>query len=207
MIFRKDELALRRTDRRYDSLWQFVWVWDWLLVSSPVMSPFSLVNETPRAGIYDNRDPFGGPVFRQINSFQRKPLPALAVSQVPTTQNNQYPQETYLGLAYSTTFQWKCFAFWLDWWLHGIYISKIYLTVHQRFLYFFVKLHSYNLCISLYKIYPSKTSCSLCCFVSWLHTALSVIQSNCSLTVLLLQSHRLWGSCLLMMSRFFSPYL
>ena len=47
--------------------------------SPPVMSPSSLVNETPGEGIYDNRIPSGGFVFRQIRGVQRKTLSALAV--------------------------------------------------------------------------------------------------------------------------------
>lgn len=45
-----------------------------LLVSSPVISQSSLVDETPRKRINDNSVPFGGSVLREIRGVQRKPL-------------------------------------------------------------------------------------------------------------------------------------
>lgn len=51
-------------------------MWCGLLVSSPVISQSSLVDETPRKRINDNSVPFGGSVLRQIRGVQRKPLPA-----------------------------------------------------------------------------------------------------------------------------------
>ena len=62
-------------------------------------SQSSLVDETPREGIYDSWVPFGGYVFRQIKGVQRKPLPASAVFQVPIAQNNQYTKVAYFGVA------------------------------------------------------------------------------------------------------------
>lgn len=46
-----------------------VWVWFWLLVSSPVMNHFS-VGETP-GGICGNLVPFGGSVFRERESLEK----------------------------------------------------------------------------------------------------------------------------------------
>lgn len=43
-------------------------------------SPFFLVDEIPREGIYDNRGPFRGSVFREIRGVQTKHLIAFAVS-------------------------------------------------------------------------------------------------------------------------------
>ena len=59
----------------------------------------SLVDETPGEGIYNNRVPFGGSVFRQIKGIQRKPVPTFAVFQMPLAQNNQYTKAEYLGAA------------------------------------------------------------------------------------------------------------
>lgn len=90
MTSRKDEWAVRGTDRHRRVVTKFVWVWHPLLVSSPVVSPSSLVGETAGQGIYDNGDPFGGPVFRQVKKVPRKPPSAFAVFQVPRAQNNHY---------------------------------------------------------------------------------------------------------------------
>ena len=57
---------------------------------SVLLSQFSLVDETPGEGIYDNWVPSGGSAFRQIRGVQRKPLPAFAVFWVPIAQSNQY---------------------------------------------------------------------------------------------------------------------
>ena len=46
-LLRKDKWTLRRADGRYDKICLGV-------ASSPVMSQSSLVDETPREGIYDN---------------------------------------------------------------------------------------------------------------------------------------------------------
>ena len=84
MIFRKDEWALRGTDGRRTVVTKFVWLWCPLLVSTPVMSPSSLVGETAGEGIYDDGVPFGGPVFRQVREVQRKPLLSLIHISEPT---------------------------------------------------------------------------------------------------------------------------
>ena len=71
MIFREDEWVLRRIDGKHDSLWQFVCVWCGFLVFSPGMCHSSLIDERPCKGIYDNRVPLGGSVFRQRRGVQR----------------------------------------------------------------------------------------------------------------------------------------
>ena len=57
-------------------------------VLSQDTSPSSLGDGLSRG--HDSRGPLGGPVFRQERGVQRKPLPAFAVLQGPTTQNNHY---------------------------------------------------------------------------------------------------------------------
>lgn len=47
-----------------------------------------LVVETLGEGIDDNLFPLGGSVLRQVRGVQRKPLPASAVFQVTSAQNN-----------------------------------------------------------------------------------------------------------------------
>ena len=64
-----------------------------------------LVEETSREKIYDSWVPFRGSVLGQGRDIQRKLLPALAVLQVITAQNNQYTKVADLGTAYSATLQ------------------------------------------------------------------------------------------------------
>lgn len=68
--------------------------------SSPLSrdkNQYSLVDGSSRKDIYDNWVSAEGPIFRQIRGVPRKPLPALAVFQVPTAQNNQYTEVVYFG--------------------------------------------------------------------------------------------------------------
>ena len=88
---------------------EFVWVWCWLLVCSPMMSWSSPVDQTPEEGTAgDNWVPFGGSVFRQW--VQRKSLPAFAVFPVPTAQNRQYAKVAHFGWhvldSYSHILRW-----------------------------------------------------------------------------------------------------
>lgn len=63
------------------------------------MSQSFLLDETPREGIHNSSVLFGVSVFRHIKGIQRKPWPVFAVFQVPITQNNQYAEAVYLGVA------------------------------------------------------------------------------------------------------------
>ena len=66
-----------RWEARYDKVcWGLVLASNFLSYGE---SQPSLVDETPGEGIYDNRIPSGGFVFRQIRGVQRKTLSALAV--------------------------------------------------------------------------------------------------------------------------------
>ena len=95
-----------------------VWVWCWLLVSSPVTRVnLPWLMKPPGDGISVNWGPFQGSVFRQIRGVQRKSVPAFAVFQSITAQNNQYTKAAYFevacpeflqscfGVAYATTLQ------------------------------------------------------------------------------------------------------
>ena len=87
MVFRKDEWALTRIDERYDSLWQRSQSGETSSLSCNKSQSF-LVVETLGEGIDDNLLPLGGSVLRQVRGVQRKPLPASAVFQVTSAQNN-----------------------------------------------------------------------------------------------------------------------
>lgn len=67
---------------------------------SPDKRRSSLAGGTPQEGICDCRVPFEGSDFRRIRGVRRKPVPAFAVLQVPTAQNNQYTTRAYFGVAY-----------------------------------------------------------------------------------------------------------
>ena len=71
MIFGEDEWVVRRIDGKHGSLWQFVCVWCGFLVFSPGVCHSSLIDKRPWKGIYDNRVPLGGAVFRQRKGIQR----------------------------------------------------------------------------------------------------------------------------------------
>ena len=121
MIFRKDEWALWIIKRRGGSLWKSVWVWCWLLVSSPVagVSP-PLVDNTSREGIYNRWAFFEGSLVGHLREVQRKPLPSFTVFQVPTAHSNHYtkaaylgvacrePLQSYFGVSYSAILQYDC---------------------------------------------------------------------------------------------------
>lgn len=107
MIFRKVERVLRRT-----------YMWDMIVCGKVCFSVVltsnllscnrsqsSLPNEAPGEEIYDKWVPFGRAVFRHTWRVQRKPLPAFAVSQVPSAQNSQYSKVTYFGVACSKLLQ------------------------------------------------------------------------------------------------------
>ena len=90
---------------------KFVWLWCPFVVSCPVISQSYWLLKFLGEGIFD-RVPLGKSV-RQIREAQKKPLPAFAVFQVLTSQNNQYsivahfemecPKllQPYFGTAYS----------------------------------------------------------------------------------------------------------
>ena len=64
-----------------------------------VKSPSSLVDETPREGIYSHWALFyGGSVCRQIQVAQRKPFPAFVDSQISSVQNNPSAWVAYFDL-------------------------------------------------------------------------------------------------------------
>lgn len=72
----------------------FVWAQTSTILSCDMSQSF-LVSETARKEIYDHRVPFGGLALRQMRRVQRKPLPAFAVFQVPSPENNQYIKAAY----------------------------------------------------------------------------------------------------------------
>lgn len=109
-------------------------------------------------------------------------------------------------MLYSATCQWKYSAFWLRWWLHSIYISQNVSNYTLQILHFCQAAHVKHVHVIVYKIYSSKTVCSLWYFVFLHQEALLVIQSNCSLTVLLLWLHRFYSWYLLRSSSFFNIY-
>lgn len=79
-----------------------MWVWSLLLVFSCDRNQPSLVNGIPRKKIHDNSVLFGGPVFKELKSVWRKPLPAFAVFQlkVLSAQSNQYSKAAYFGVSH-----------------------------------------------------------------------------------------------------------
>ena len=79
---------------------KFVWVCCRLPVSSPEVSRSSLVDETPGEGFIQSNC-FSRFILRQIRGVQRKPLLALAVSPLPTAQNNHYPKVAYFATFHS----------------------------------------------------------------------------------------------------------
>lgn len=55
------------------------------------------MDEAAWQGIYDDWVPFGGSVVRQIKEVKGKSLPAFAVFNVSTAQNNPYTKVAYFG--------------------------------------------------------------------------------------------------------------
>ena len=82
MIFRKDEWALRRTDGKYDSLWQSCLSVKWtssFLFCDKSQPP--IVDETPKEDINDRRVHFAGSVLRKSRQVRESLF--LLFSQVP----------------------------------------------------------------------------------------------------------------------------
>lgn len=101
-IFRKDGRALRRVDGRYESPW-------WSLSGcgvdfcSPLLWWVSLAWQWNSPGGFITTEflfLLGDPSLSRWEGVQRKPLPALALSQIPSAQNTQYTKVAYLGVAY-----------------------------------------------------------------------------------------------------------
>lgn len=75
-----------------------------LLVSSPVISQSSLVDETPRKRINDNSVPFGGSVLREMRSSEKaspSPPTAVGLDSPPQPDNETFTQ----GITGTTSFQ------------------------------------------------------------------------------------------------------
>ena len=75
---------------------KFVWVWYGYLVFSPVVR----VNLAWLMKLPGGRDlwiPFGRSVVGLIRGAQRRPVPAFAVFQVSSGQNNQYTKAACFG--------------------------------------------------------------------------------------------------------------
>ena len=86
-MLRKDEEALSGADGT-----KFVWVC-LLQLSSPVVQSVLL----GWGSLIVKLSSFLRTLFRQIRGAPKKPLPAYAVFQVPTAQNNRYTKVAYWG--------------------------------------------------------------------------------------------------------------
>lgn len=73
-----------------------------------VMGPSSLVDESPREGIYDNQAPSGGAVSGQVRGVQRKTFLVFGVFRGPRAQNIQCTNSAYLGVACPELLQSHC---------------------------------------------------------------------------------------------------
>ena len=92
---------------------EFVWVWFWYPVSFP-KSRSSLFDEILQEETADVRVPFSGPIW--IKGVQRKPLPALAVFQVPiklSSPEAKSPYPVYDEFLYPKFYSLSC-NLWLQ---------------------------------------------------------------------------------------------